>query len=474
MRVALTKPKRAHAFLTFGLPLFLMPSLIGGSGLSTSASDAGFPLGQATSHLIGSPFGTIHAATFQLPVPLGSAIPEVAKPTPASFTPYDGETDQAVGRRFADRVFPSIDRTHKGDRATGAPEQSAAREPEPVATGEASTAASADPVPSGVAGLPQEAAPEDDRTPDFGASDDAGALTARVYFGAQPLGEEIATIKPWAPGETPILEGAQLADLDYKRPESLEPTASGAPTEGQSIAAKGEVTGEGKRPRTPAERLGLTGEAREKSEKCLTNAIYFEARGEPVRGQIAVAQVVMNRVFSGYYPDSVCGVVYQNANRRNRCQFSFACDRNPDRVTEPDALTAPRRSRARRSTASCGSPTSARPRTTMPIGCVRAGSGRWRSSTRSAYTPSIARAIGATAPTRPAGAIRLRLRRRRKNCDRSNLMMIRMMIEVDTSQLVMAGLVLVCSDDPDELSLRAKRSNPALRRRTALLRPLSS
>jgi spore germination cell wall hydrolase CwlJ-like protein len=338
MRVALTKPKRAHAFLTFGLPLFLMPSLIGGSGLSTSASDAGFPLGQATSHLIGSPFGTIHAATFQLPVPLGSAIPEVAKLTPASFTPYDGETDQAVGRRFADRVFPSIDRTHKGDRATGAPEQSAAREPEPVATGEAPTAASADPVPSGVAGLPQEAAPEDDRTPDFGASDDAGALTARVYFGAQPLGEEIATIKPWAPGETPILEGAQLADLDYKRPESLEPTASGAPTEGQSIAAKGEVTGEGKRPRTPAERLGLTGEAREKSEKCLTNAIYFEARGEPVRGQIAVAQVVMNRVFSGYYPDSVCGVVYQNANRRNRCQFSFACDRHPDRVTEPDAF----------------------------------------------------------------------------------------------------------------------------------------
>ncbi|MBV8746537.1 MAG: cell wall hydrolase, partial [Xanthobacteraceae bacterium] len=87
-----------------------------------------------------------------------------------------------------------------------------------------------------------------------------------------------------------------------------------------------------------AERLGLIGETREKAEKCLTNAIYFEARGEPVRGQIAVAQVVMNRVFSGYYPDSVCGVVYQNANRRNRCQFSFACDRHPDRVTEPDAF----------------------------------------------------------------------------------------------------------------------------------------
>jgi hypothetical protein len=97
MRVALTKPKRAHAFLTFGLPLFLMPSLIGGPDLSTSASDAGFPSGQAKSHLIGSPFGTIHTATFQFPVPLGSAMPDVAKPTPANFTRYEGETDQSAG-----------------------------------------------------------------------------------------------------------------------------------------------------------------------------------------------------------------------------------------------------------------------------------------------------------------------------------------------------------------------------------------
>jgi spore germination cell wall hydrolase CwlJ-like protein len=289
------------------------------------------------SHLMGSPFGTIHAATFQFPVPLGSGIPEIAKPTLASFTPATGETDQTPGRRFADRAFPSIDRTHKSDRLNGAPDQSAARDPDQAATGSAADAVTADPVPSGVALLPKEAVP-DDRTPDFGASDDPSALTARLYFGAQPLGDEVATIKPWEPGETPVLDSTQVADLDYKRPESLEPTATGAPTEGQSIAAKGEVTGEGKRPRTPAERLGLVGEGREKAEKCLTNAIYFEARGEPVRGQMAVAQVVMNRVFSGYYPDSVCGVVYQNANRRNRCQFSFACDRHPDRVTEPDAF----------------------------------------------------------------------------------------------------------------------------------------
>ena len=64
--------------------------------------------------------------------------------------------------------------------------------------------------------------------------------------------------------------------------------------------------------------------------KCLATAIYFEARGEPVAGQKAVAQVVLNRVKDERYPKTVCGVVYQNAERRNRCQFSFACDGKSD------------------------------------------------------------------------------------------------------------------------------------------------
>lgn len=68
--------------------------------------------------------------------------------------------------------------------------------------------------------------------------------------------------------------------------------------------------------------------------KCLSTAIYFEARGEPRQGQIAVAQVVLNRVKNPAYPNSICGVVYQNKNMRYRCQFSFACDRRADRVTD--------------------------------------------------------------------------------------------------------------------------------------------
>jgi spore germination cell wall hydrolase CwlJ-like protein len=59
---------------------------------------------------------------------------------------------------------------------------------------------------------------------------------------------------------------------------------------------------------------------------CLSQAIYYEARGESQRGQIAVAEVIMNRVRSGYYPSSVCGVVYQGSHLSTGCQFTFTCD----------------------------------------------------------------------------------------------------------------------------------------------------
>ena len=55
-----------------------------------------------------------------------------------------------------------------------------------------------------------------------------------------------------------------------------------------------------------------------------------------MRGQIAVAQVVLNRAFSGNYPNTVCGVVYQNKHRHLACQFTFACDNIADVIREPD------------------------------------------------------------------------------------------------------------------------------------------
>ncbi len=72
-----------------------------------------------------------------------------------------------------------------------------------------------------------------------------------------------------------------------------------------------------------------------KEQACLANGIYFEARGESVRGQAAVAQVILNRVRNPAYPNSICGVVYQNDNWLNRCQFSFACDGRKKRIDSP-------------------------------------------------------------------------------------------------------------------------------------------
>jgi hypothetical protein len=72
----------------------------------------------------------------------------------------------------------------------------------------------------------------------------------------------------------------------------------------------------------------------EKELWCLTSAIYFESRGETYRGQVAVAQVVMNRTKHRLYPGTICGVVFQNQNQRNACQFSFACDGIPETVTD--------------------------------------------------------------------------------------------------------------------------------------------
>ncbi len=77
--------------------------------------------------------------------------------------------------------------------------------------------------------------------------------------------------------------------------------------------------------------------ASQKQHWCMATAIYFEARGESYRGQVAVAQVVRNRVKHGAYPNSICSVVFQNQSWKNRCQFSFACDGVPERVNEKTA-----------------------------------------------------------------------------------------------------------------------------------------
>ena len=60
--------------------------------------------------------------------------------------------------------------------------------------------------------------------------------------------------------------------------------------------------------------------------KCLSEALYFEARGEQIEGQIAVADVIINRKNSNRFPSTICGVVSEGSHKRHACQFSYNCD----------------------------------------------------------------------------------------------------------------------------------------------------
>ena len=72
--------------------------------------------------------------------------------------------------------------------------------------------------------------------------------------------------------------------------------------------------------------------------RCLAEALYFEARGETVKGQFAVAEVIMNRVKSGRFPGSLCGVINQGTGKKYQCQFTYTCDGQAEVIAEPGAF----------------------------------------------------------------------------------------------------------------------------------------
>ena len=317
------------------------------------------------SHFIASPFGTIHEATFVLPQPVGTAVAEPAPYRVASL--QDVNVTAAVPRApiargdlyrnpaAAIRTFPTVDRAHKESRLVPPVADKPAQDVKPAQSVAAPPVSAPASPPQVVAALPpRESIPAEPvsvpppatvppaaavdvaipASPDADTADDdspeqtyapvtrfetisAPLRAAQLYFGDIPTDDGLG-LDPWDPTPPPMVGYGD----DYAN---------------ESVAPKGDMAENPNGLTSPAERLGIVGEARAAEEKCLANAIYFEARGEPTRGQIAVAQVVMNRVFSGYYPNSVCGVVYQNAHRHMACQFSFACDGIPDRITEPAA-----------------------------------------------------------------------------------------------------------------------------------------
>ena len=374
-------------------------------------------------HLIASPFGTIHVATFSFARPLGTDLPEPTTAQPVNFDPRSLDVkvwavDEPLMARPALEVeYPTVNRRLKGDRLPQSPPPASEPEtlpqlqpidapsspppvhapapgsvPRPKNAGEpvtAPAAAQADVETTGtispMSATPVEpdaalsavrldaaaAAPiapmttaslehgnaadldEDDlgidqppqipAATENDASDAAPASfsalsfldeepaerNAQIYFGVAGMGSS-GGLQRWAPGAEPVLVPHAI-DPDIKLSALDGRAASGAG--GETVAGKDDAA----RMQSPAVRLGLVGKPRARAEKCLADAVYFEARGEPSRGQMAVAQVVMNRVFSGYYPNNVCGVVYQNANRHLACQFTFACEgKDLSRIDELD------------------------------------------------------------------------------------------------------------------------------------------
>jgi spore germination cell wall hydrolase CwlJ-like protein len=330
---------------------------------------------------------SIQLATYSFSRPIGTSTPESATYRLANL---DNPAIDITGSlthgpiptsrpRYQAADFPAVDRTLKGDRLVPAPaeqpEDATPTENVPKLDDPASSNASvrgaktaqapsastpldpelqaamdAPPLPQYDISMSLESKPLDDlkAAPDAivldrAPSRDGGfnVKTARLYFGSSSLGGSAGSIQSWQPGEEPLIVTPDvLPDPDMKATASLPSASSEAAKtseSGESVAPKGEVNADNQQTKTPAERLGLLDQkARAKSEKCLAEAVYFEARGEAVRGQIAVAQVVMNRAFSGYYPTTVCGVVFQNKYRHPVCQFTFACERNWDVIREPD------------------------------------------------------------------------------------------------------------------------------------------
>ncbi|MBC2884524.1 cell wall hydrolase [Ochrobactrum sp. CM-21-5] len=115
---------------------------------------------------------------------------------------------------------------------------------------------------------------------------------------------------------------------DYGKTSPFERILKPDPDEGRFVPPIGEQDHSWAATPLPAEAFSKS------EQKCLAEAIYYEARGETVKGQVAVAQVVLNRVRNPAYPGTICGVVYQNRDWLNACQFSFACDGQKHRITE--------------------------------------------------------------------------------------------------------------------------------------------
>ncbi|GGH57618.1 cell wall hydrolase [Frigidibacter albus] len=153
------------------------------------------------------------------------------------------------------------------------------------------------------------------------SNDPTAPIDARL---AQLLGQERAGLA--------LVEGSRLAGLvaepqkTAKRPLFAAVASTNAPTR----AAARKATEGAPRVTDPMWLAAQPAPKGDQQFRCLATALYFEARGESLHGQAAVAEVILNRVEARTYPNSICGVVNQGG--KGGCQFSYTCDGKPETI----------------------------------------------------------------------------------------------------------------------------------------------
>jgi spore germination cell wall hydrolase CwlJ-like protein len=152
------------------------------------------------------------------------------------------------------------------------------------------------------------------------------AAVLAIYFATRSTAGERAADKSTAHAVLPSRVRLNLPPPDLLKPITPE----------EAIKENAERAFSG-RPDTAAAAFTLKADetSRVRALECLTQAVYYEAASEGADGQRAVAQVVLNRMRHPAYPNTVCGVVYQGAERPFGCQFTFTCDGSLARVPVP-------------------------------------------------------------------------------------------------------------------------------------------
>jgi len=278
----------------------------------------------------------------------------VGQPEDLAAVPDESEPKLALKRNAS--VFPTVERSNKGnalfglrpsfetrlDRPSGLGRTRrfeilfAAREGDPASAIATPSDLSDGVGPEAVENFEQVATAETTTAPAEGLASpqsaaaalttQASLVTSAPRFGdgstpAVPRAVGLSSTTPQAGNATPVEVDAMLR---------LPGAQTGPGTHNLTIVARN-----GSIIQQPDYKSLISSDDFQRQQQCLAEAIYFEARSEPEAGQAAVAQVVLNRVASGLFPKTVCGVVYQDAQHYLGCQFSFACEGKQLHITEP-------------------------------------------------------------------------------------------------------------------------------------------